>query len=69
MALSKDKVELKTLRQEKKEVEWLKKEKLSLEENTTKKLVEMNIALSKASRQVERANATVCRLEVETAAL
>ncbi|KAK8709781.1 hypothetical protein V6N13_060783 [Hibiscus sabdariffa] len=67
--LSKDKAELKTLRQEKEEVERLKKEKLSLEENTKKKLIEMDVALSKASGQVERANATVCRLEVENAAL
>ncbi|GMI64144.1 hypothetical protein like AT4G03000 [Hibiscus trionum] len=67
--LSKDKAELKTLRQEKEEVERLKKEKLSLEENTRKKLVEMDVALSKASGQVERANATVRRLEVENVAL
>ncbi|XVF38612.1 hypothetical protein REPUB_Repub20aG0117400 [Reevesia pubescens] len=67
--LSKDKAELKTLRQEKEEVERLKKEKLSLEENTKKKLVEMDVALSKASGQVERANATVRRLEVENLAL
>ncbi|KAK8548699.1 hypothetical protein V6N12_061607 [Hibiscus sabdariffa] len=67
--LSKDKAELKTLRQEKEEVERLKKEKLSLEENTKKKLVEMDVALSKASGQVERANGTVRRLEVENVAL
>ncbi|KAE8726353.1 hypothetical protein F3Y22_tig00007043pilonHSYRG00043 [Hibiscus syriacus] len=66
--LSKDKAELKTLRQEKEEVERLKKEKLNLEENTRKKLVEMDVALSKASGQVERANATVRRLEVENVA-
>ncbi|XVE65705.1 hypothetical protein DITRI_Ditri08aG0021200 [Diplodiscus trichospermus] len=67
--LSKDKAELKTLRQEREEVERLKKEKLSLEENTKKKLIEMDGALSKASGQVEHANATVRRLEVENAAL
>ncbi|XVF62718.1 hypothetical protein PTKIN_Ptkin09bG0030600 [Pterospermum kingtungense] len=67
--LSKDKAELKTLRLEKEEVERLKKEKLSLEENTKKKLIEMDGALSKASGQVERANAIVRRLEVENAAL
>ncbi|XVF13954.1 hypothetical protein REPUB_Repub09cG0014400 [Reevesia pubescens] len=67
--ISKDKAELKTLRQEKEEVEWLKKEKLSLEENTNKKLVEMDVALSKASGHVEHANATVRRLEVENLAL
>ncbi|XP_022740520.1 putative E3 ubiquitin-protein ligase RF298 isoform X2 [Durio zibethinus] len=67
--LSKDKAELKTLRQEREEVERLKKEKLSLEENTKKKLIEMDGALLKASGQVEHANATVRRLEVENAAL
>ncbi|CAN4112828.1 unnamed protein product [Withania somnifera] len=67
--LSKDKAELKTLRQEKEEVERLKKEKQSLEENTMKKLAEMENALFKASGQVERANASVCRLEIENAVL
>ncbi|XP_021290724.1 putative E3 ubiquitin-protein ligase RF298 isoform X2 [Herrania umbratica] len=67
--LSKDKAELKTLRQEKEEVERLKKEKSTLEDNTLKKLVEMETALSKAGGQVDRANATVRRLEVENAAL
>ncbi|KAL2464087.1 putative E3 ubiquitin-protein ligase [Forsythia ovata] len=67
--LSKDRAELKTLRQEKEEVERLKKEKQTLDENTTKKLSEMAGALGKASGQVKRANATVRRLEVENAAL
>ncbi|XP_009352164.3 putative E3 ubiquitin-protein ligase RF4 isoform X2 [Pyrus x bretschneideri] len=67
--LSKDKAELKSLRQEKEEVERLKKEKQTLEENTMKKLSEMENALCKASSQVERANSSVRRLEVENAAL
>ena len=67
--LSKEKAELQTLRQEKEEVERLKKEKQSLEENTLKKLSEMENALCKVSGQVERANATVRKLEVEKAAL
>ncbi|KAG4971218.1 hypothetical protein JHK85_037639 [Glycine max] len=67
--LSKDRAELKTLRQEKDEVERLKKEKQSLEENTMKKISEMENALSKASAQVERTNADVRKLEVENAAL
>ncbi|XP_068659873.1 putative E3 ubiquitin-protein ligase RF298 [Aristolochia californica] len=67
--LSKDKAELKSLRQEKEEVARLKKEKQTLEENTMKKLSEMENALCKASGQVERANAAVCRLEVENAEL
>uniref|UniRef100_A0A2P2JST2 RING-type domain-containing protein n=1 Tax=Rhizophora mucronata TaxID=61149 RepID=A0A2P2JST2_RHIMU len=67
--LSKDKAELKSLRQETEEVERLKKEKRVLEENTMKKLTEMENALAKASGQVERANSAVRRLEVEKAAL
>lgn len=67
--LGKDKAELKTLKQEKEEVERLKKEKQTLEENTMKKLSEMEIALFKASGQVERASAAVRRLEVENATL
>ncbi|GJT40686.1 putative E3 ubiquitin-protein ligase RF298 [Tanacetum coccineum] len=67
--LGKDKTELKTLKQEKEEVERLKKEKQTLEESTMKKLTEMENALSKASSQVGRANATVCKLDVENAKL
>ncbi|KAI3883252.1 hypothetical protein MKX03_009939 [Papaver bracteatum] len=67
--LSKDKAELKTLRQEKEEVTRLKKEKQTLEENTMKKLSEMDSALGKATGQVERANMTVRRLEVENSEL
>ncbi|XP_073050260.1 putative E3 ubiquitin-protein ligase RF298 [Primulina eburnea] len=67
--LSKDKADLKVLRQEKEEVERLKKEKQTLEENTTKKLSDMENAFRKAGGQVERANAAVRRLEVENAAL
>ncbi|CAJ1941166.1 unnamed protein product [Sphenostylis stenocarpa] len=67
--LSKEKIELQTLRQEKEEVERLKKEKQSLEENTLKKLSEMENALCKVSGQVERANATVRKLEMEKVAL
>ncbi|XP_042514985.1 putative E3 ubiquitin-protein ligase RF298 isoform X2 [Macadamia integrifolia] len=63
--LSKDKDELKSLRQEKEEVVRLKKEKQTLEDNTMKKLSEMEYALGKATGQVERANSTVRRLEVE----
>ncbi|KAI3979666.1 hypothetical protein MKX01_013761 [Papaver californicum] len=67
--LSKDKAELKTLRQEKEEVTRLKKEKQTLEENTMKKLSEMDSALGKATGQVERANMTVRKLEVENSEL
>lgn len=67
--LSKDKAELKALKQEKEEAARLKKEKQSLEESTMKKLSEMDNALRKASGQVERANAAVCRLQDEKAQL
>ncbi|KAK7348172.1 hypothetical protein VNO80_22722 [Phaseolus coccineus] len=67
--LSKEKAELQTLRQEKEEVERLKKEKQSLEENTLKKLSEMENALCKVSGQVERANATIRKLEMKKVAL
>ncbi|KAF6142561.1 hypothetical protein GIB67_039525 [Kingdonia uniflora] len=67
--LGKDKTELKTLRQEKEEVARLKKEKQALEDNTVKKLSEMESALDKAASQVERANATVIRLEGENSKL
>ncbi|KAL4205385.1 hypothetical protein AMTRI_Chr01g114350 [Amborella trichopoda] len=63
--LSKDKAELKSLRQEKEEAARLKRDKQTLEENTMKKLSEMENALCKAGGQVERANAAVRRLEVE----
>ncbi|KAL8171331.1 hypothetical protein V2J09_023135 [Rumex salicifolius] len=67
--LSKDKAELKMLRQEREEVQRLKKEKQTLEDSTMKKLSEMENALSKASSQVERANSAVRRLEVENRTL
>ncbi|KAL5995818.1 hypothetical protein ACLOJK_025889 [Asimina triloba] len=67
--LSKDKEELKALRLEKEEVARLKKEKQTLEDSTMKKLSEMENALCKASGQVDRANATVRRLEVENSEL
>lgn len=63
--LSKDKPELQTLRQEKEEVARLKKEKQTLEETTKKKLLEMENALSKASNQIEEANVTARRLDIE----
>ncbi|XP_047310155.1 putative E3 ubiquitin-protein ligase RF298 [Impatiens glandulifera] len=67
--LSKDKAEIKTLRQDREEVERIKKETQTLEENTMKKLPEMEKALGKAGGQVEKANASVRRLEMENAVL
>ncbi|KAL1132961.1 hypothetical protein V6Z11_A12G007800 [Gossypium hirsutum] len=63
--LSKDQAELKSLRQEKEEVEQLKREKEIMEENTMKRLSEMEFALNNATSQVEDANNTVQKLEVE----
>ncbi|PKA66492.1 Putative E3 ubiquitin-protein ligase RF298 [Apostasia shenzhenica] len=63
--LSKDRIELQTMRQEIEEVGRLKKEKQMLEENTKKKFTEMENALSKASCQIEKSNATARSLEVE----
>ncbi|KAJ0110350.1 hypothetical protein Patl1_01144 [Pistacia atlantica] len=63
--LSKDQPELKSLRQEKQEAEQSKKEKQMLEENTMKRLSEMEFALNNATGQVERSNTTVRKLELE----
>ncbi|CAI9785647.1 unnamed protein product [Fraxinus pennsylvanica] len=67
--LRKDQGELKTLRQEKEETEKFKKEKQILEENTMKRLSEMEYALSNATGQIEVANSTVHRLGEENSAL
>ncbi|KAK4478032.1 hypothetical protein RD792_017297 [Penstemon davidsonii] len=64
--LSNDLTELKVLRMEREETRRLK-EKKPLEEATLKKLSEMEIALRKASGQVDRANAAVRKLEIENA--
>ncbi|GMI69385.1 hypothetical protein like AT4G03000 [Hibiscus trionum] len=63
--LSKDRTELKSLRQEKEEAEQLKREKQIMEENTMKMLSEMEFALNNASSRVEDANSTVQKLEEE----
>ncbi|XWS76460.1 hypothetical protein CRYUN_Cryun01aG0178000 [Craigia yunnanensis] len=63
--LSKDQAELKSLRQEKEEAEQLKREKQIMEENTMKRLAEMEFALNNATNQVEDANSTVQKLEEE----
>lgn len=67
--LSKDKAELQSLRQEREEVARLKGERYALEDNTKKKLAEMELAISKASTQVERANAAAHRLKYENSQL
>ncbi|CAN4113663.1 unnamed protein product [Withania somnifera] len=67
--LGKDQGELKMLRQEKEEAEKFRKEKQILEESNMKRLSEMEYALSNASVQIEMANSTLHRLEVENAVL
>lgn len=65
--LSNDLRELKMLRMEREETQKLKKGKQTLEDATMKRLSEMENALRKASSQVDRANASVKRLETENA--
>ncbi|XAR58512.1 hypothetical protein NMG60_11013939 [Bertholletia excelsa] len=67
--LGKDQAELKMLRQEKEAEEKFKKEKQILEENTVKRLSEMECALTNATGQVEMANSTGRQLEEENALL
>nr|GMD18568.1 putative E3 ubiquitin-protein ligase RF298 [Ipomoea batatas] len=67
--LTKDQAELRTLRQEKEEVEKFLKDKQTLEENTLKRLTEMEYAISNASGQMEMANSSLHRLEAEHALL
>ncbi|XP_010430601.1 PREDICTED: putative E3 ubiquitin-protein ligase RF298 isoform X1 [Camelina sativa] len=67
--LLKDQPELKALRKEKEEAEEFRKEKQLLEENTMKRRSEMELALNNATNQIERANNTVRRLELEQSLL
>ncbi|WCJ21469.1 RING/U-box superfamily protein [Euphorbia peplus] len=67
--LSKDKNELKALRQEKEEAERVKQEKKMLEENAMKRLSEMQCALVNTSCQMEVANDTIKKLHEEQTAL
>ncbi|XP_019059711.1 PREDICTED: putative E3 ubiquitin-protein ligase RF298 [Tarenaya hassleriana] len=67
--LLKDQPEIKALRKEREEAEQYKKEKQLLEENTRKRLCEMEFALNNASDQLEKANNTVRRFELEQSLL
>lgn len=67
--LGKDQAELKALRLEKEEAEEKKKEKKILEESTTKRLSEMENALGNATAEVEIADSTLRRLEVQNSVL
>lgn len=65
--LSNDLTELKLLRMEREETQGVKKGKQVLEDNTMKRLTEMENALRKASGEVDRANSAVKKLENENA--
>ncbi|CAN8295784.1 unnamed protein product [Cochlearia groenlandica] len=67
--LLKDLPELKALRKERAEAEKLRKEKRLLEENTMKRLSEMEFAVKNATSQFEKANNTVRLLGVEQSLL
>ncbi|CAA0160416.1 Zinc finger RING-type [Arabidopsis suecica] len=67
--LLKDQPELKALRKEREEAEQYKKEKQLLEENTRKRLSEMDFALKNATSQLEKAFNTAHRLELEQSIL
>ncbi|CAH9115177.1 unnamed protein product [Cuscuta epithymum] len=67
--LTRDQAELRLLRQEKDEAERFQKDKHNLEENTVKRLSEMEHALSNASGQMEAASSYLQRLEAEHAVL
>lgn len=67
--LNKDKAELQSLRREKEEVIRLRKERKALEENSLKRLAELENALIKAGHQVSRTNASVQKLRCENVKL
>lgn len=67
--LTKNLPELKILRQEKEDVEQYNRDKKLLEQNTVKRLSEMEHALNNATAHVEKANTTACRLEMENSML
>lgn len=67
--LAKEKEELQSLRKEKDEADRLQEERHHLEESTRKKLLEMESAISRANAQLEKANASARRREVENAQL
>ncbi|KAM7495946.1 hypothetical protein LguiA_020360 [Lonicera macranthoides] len=67
--LGQDNQELKKLRAEKEEFEKFQKDKKISEENSMKRLGEMECAIVNASGQIEMANATAKRLEAENEVL
>lgn len=66
---SKDMSELKSLRLEHEEILCLKRDTQALENKTMERLTEMENALRKAGAQVDKANASVRKLETENAEL
>ncbi|RAL43528.1 hypothetical protein DM860_012669 [Cuscuta australis] len=67
--LAKDQAELRMLREERDEAEKFQRDKHTLEENTVKRLSEMEHALSNAGGQMETATSYLQRLEAEHAVL
>ncbi|KAJ8547482.1 hypothetical protein K7X08_011068 [Anisodus acutangulus] len=67
--LVKDQAELKMLRQEKEEAERFQREKQMLEENTMKRLAEMEQALVNTNHQIGMSNSALQRLEGQNVAL
>ncbi|GJM94555.1 hypothetical protein PR202_ga11210 [Eleusine coracana subsp. coracana] len=67
--LAKEKEELQSLRKEKEELDRLQEERLTLEESNRKKVLEMESAISRASAQLEKADASARRREAENAQL
>ncbi|GMI66550.1 hypothetical protein like AT4G03000 [Hibiscus trionum] len=67
--LNKDQDEIKSLKQEMEEAERLQRKKKFMEENTMKRLSEMEFALDNATNQVEDAHSKLQKLEVEHSAL
>ncbi|XP_021906779.1 putative E3 ubiquitin-protein ligase RF4 [Carica papaya] len=61
--------ELRSLRQEKVDAVKSQKDKQTIEENTMKRLNEMDLAVKNANEQVEKAKATASKLEIEQAVL
>ncbi|KAK3137534.1 hypothetical protein QOZ80_5BG0453610 [Eleusine coracana subsp. coracana] len=67
--LAKEKEELQSLRKEKEELDRLQEERHTLEESNRKKVLEMESAISRASAQLEKSDASARRREAENAQL
>jgi hypothetical protein len=67
--LAKEKEELQALRKEKEESDRLQEEERTLEENTRKKILEMESAISRTNAHLEKVDASARRREAENAQL